>query len=345
MLILLLLPHPNNTLMTKNISENDSLDFVAFVWSWRKHLIIIGLIAGLLSVAVTLMMEDKYESVVTLYPTKSSRITFSNLNTKPDDAVSAFGEAEEAEQMMQILESADIRDYIISKYNLMEHYRIDSTEKFKYTKLFKKYKKNIQFERTRFGSVLIRVMDIDPNKAADMANDISVIFDQVKNRMIRERAHEEYLVKKQKVEELTLQVDQVLDTMGRLSEMGVVSGSARASLTEALANVKDPKTAEAIRVQIQNSDKYGSLLGSYMYKLELLNDRLSDYEAAFEQAEADANMAFTHKFVVERALPAERKAYPVRSVIVIVSTLAAVFFGLVFLLILEKIRRLKAAGI
>ncbi|MFN3916970.1 MAG: hypothetical protein ACK4K0_04425 [Flavobacteriales bacterium] len=331
--------------MTKNTQESDSLDFIAFVWSWRKQLIVIGIVAAIVSVIVSLMLEDKYESVVTLYPAKSSRVTFSNLNTKPDDAISAFGEAEESEQMMQLLESAEIRDYILGKYNLMSHYKIDSTDRFKFTKLYKKYKKNIQFERTRFGSVLIKVLDVNPVKASDMANDISMMFDSVKNRMIRERAYEEYVVKKRKVEELKIQVDLMLDTMNRLSEMGVVSGSARAALTEALANAKDPKTADAIRIQIQNSDKYGSLLGSYIYKLELLNDRLSDYEAAFEQAEADANMAFTHKFVVEKAFPAERKAWPVRSVMVIVSTFAALFFGVVILLILEKIRKLKAAGL
>ena len=42
-----------------------------------------------------------------------------------------FGKEEEAEQMLQVLYSDEIRDKVISKFNLMEHYDIDPDSKYR----------------------------------------------------------------------------------------------------------------------------------------------------------------------------------------------------------------------
>ena len=42
--------------------------------------------------------------------------------------------------------------------------------------------------------------------------------------------------------------------------------------------------------------------------------------------------------MVEKAYPSEKKAYPKKSLIVIVSTLASLLFALIFLIIVDNIR-------
>ena len=66
-------------------------------------LIIVTIVSILTSATVSLLIEEKFESTVTLYPTKTSSVTFNNIITQ-DQSVSKFGEDEEAEQMLQILE-------------------------------------------------------------------------------------------------------------------------------------------------------------------------------------------------------------------------------------------------
>ena len=59
-------------------------------------------------------------------------------------------------------------------------------------------------------------------------------------------------------------------------------------------------------------------------------------ETSYEQAESDANSYLSHKFIVEKAYPAEKKAYPIRWLIVVLSTFISSSFGfLVFLLKIE----------
>ena len=108
---------------SKNIEFN-SFDLIAFIWRKRKIFILIGVLAAIASSVASFMIEEKYESTVTLYPAKSSSVTFNEVITE-DQSVSKFGENEEAEQMLQILESSSIRSQIIDKFNLLKHYEID----------------------------------------------------------------------------------------------------------------------------------------------------------------------------------------------------------------------------
>jgi uncharacterized protein involved in exopolysaccharide biosynthesis len=62
---------------------------------------------------------------------------------------------------------------------------------------------------------------------------------------------------------------------------------------------------------------------------------------SYEQAESDANANFNHKFVVERAVVADRKEKPKRMIIVLVATVGGFLFGLFFLLIRQRIKELQ----
>ena len=48
-----------------------------------------------------------------------------------------FGEEEQAEQLVQILQSAQIKDLIVEKFDLMKHYNISESDGYKYDKLIK----------------------------------------------------------------------------------------------------------------------------------------------------------------------------------------------------------------
>ena len=69
--------------------------------------------------------------------------------------------------------------------------------------------------------------------------------------------------------------------------------------------------------------------------------KIEDFKVSYEQAESDANANFNHKFVVERAVVADRKEKPKRMIIVLVSTIGGFLFGLFFLLIRQRIKELQ----
>ena len=323
-------------------SEHNSYDLISFLWKNRKPLIVVGIIAFLSSAIVSLLIEEKFESTVTLYPTKTSSVTF-NENITEDQSVSKFGEDEEAEQMLQILESSSIREKIITKYNLMTHYEIDLDAKYLNTALTKTYIENINFKRNNNGAVLINVLDKSPDTAALIANDIASLFDSIKNSMIHERAKTDFVIKKQKLNKIKGQMQSLRDTMTSLSSMGVVIDDAYRALTEGYVNAKDPKMKKSFKTKMNMTEKYGSVLKSFQIKAGFLSKRLANMETTYEQAESDANSYLSHKFVVEKAYPAEKKAYPIRWLIVVLSTFSSLLLGISGLLIKNKIDLLKSA--
>lgn len=323
-------------------SEHNSYDLISFLWKNRKPLIVVGIVTFLSSAIVSLLIEEKFESTVTLYPTKTSSVTF-NENITEDQSVSKFGEDEEAEQMLQILESSSIREKIITKYNLMTHYEIDLDAKYLNTALTKTYIENINFKRNNNGAVLINVLDKSPDTAALIANDIASLFDSIKNSMIHERAKTDFVIKKQKLNKIKSQMQSLRDTMTSLSSMGVVIDDAYRALTEGYVNAKDPEMKKSFKTKMNMTEKYGSVLKSFQIKAGFLSKRLANMETTYEQAESDANSYLSHKFVVEKAYPAEKKAYPIRWLIVVLSTFSSLLLGISGLLIKNKIDLLKSA--
>jgi capsular polysaccharide biosynthesis protein len=319
-----------------NSSINQSFELISFLWTKRKPIIIIGVLAALISSVVSLLIDEKFESAVILYPAKTSSVTFIEFVSE-QQSISKFGDDEEAEQMLQILESNSIRDKIIHKYDLSNHYEIDKESKYFNSELFLKYSESINFERNKNGAVIISVMDVSPDTAALIANDIAALFDSTKNNMIQERATADLNIKQKKLDKMQLEMKNLIDTMSILSSLGVVTNEAYQGLTEAFVNSKDKTTKSEFKSKMEMSEKYGSTLKSFQIKSEFLSSRIATMKTSYEQAESNANSSLTHKFLVEKAYPADRKSYPIRWLIVVMSTLCTILLASIGYLFIEKL--------
>ena len=104
----------SNTGMSTDLNSGN---LIVFFYKWRKPLIIVSMFAAICSIVVSLLIENKYKSTVVMFPTTTSSISkalLSENNTGHED-VMRLGEEEEAEQMLQILNSDEIRNNIIHK--------------------------------------------------------------------------------------------------------------------------------------------------------------------------------------------------------------------------------------
>lgn len=303
-----------------------SVDLLIYMWRKKWILIIVSFIAGVTSIIVSLQITEKYKSSVVMFPTTGASISKSLLasNYSGRQSVYGFGEEEQAEQLLQVLKSEQIRSRIIEKYNLMDHYEIDPEAKYPYTQLANMYKDNISFSRTELMSVEITVMDTDPQVAADIANDISNLVDTVYNEMKQERALAAFeLVKKEyyQAEKDVMALRDTLEITGQKISGALQrsAGSSIAHLTRALAS------------------QGGSFI-TLTNQLDHETERLADLRQRFQEARVEVEQELPHKFIVDQAYASEKKAYPKRSVIVMVSTAAAFLFTLILLIIVDSIQ-------
>ncbi|MFM7301595.1 MAG: Wzz/FepE/Etk N-terminal domain-containing protein [Crocinitomicaceae bacterium] len=325
--------------MSELTKERSAL--LAFLWKNRKVLVIITGVAFVVSVVVSLLLTPLYLSTAVVFPTASSNVSFSEQRNVKAGSMD-FGEEDQAEQLVQILLSSRIKDKIVAKYDLLNHYEIDPNDENKNFKLNEEYNDHFSFTRTKFGSIQIDVLDKDPELAAKMANDIVDLIDTVKNEMIRERTRPAFEINIRKMKQLEKDKDSVINRLDSLAKLGVVSTDVRSNLFQALVDSKSPEEKRDIKAQIEANMKFGSLFDALEHKRNEMIINIETFKVAYEQAESDANAEFNHKFVVEKAVVADKKEKPKRMIIVLVATLGGFVLGVFFLLIRDKIQELKA---
>ncbi len=317
-------------------------ELLVFLWKKRRPLIVTGIIAAIVSIVVSLLLPVLYESNAIVFPAATSTVSFSEQRNAKASSMD-FGEEEQAEQLIQILQSSRIRNKVIDRFNLPEVYEIDPDDENYHHKLGKAYENHISFERTRFGSIDISVLDKDPDLAAQIANKIVQLIDTVKNNLVKERTIPAFEINKRKLEQLNKAQQQLVREMDSLSDLGVINAEGRANLFSALNEAKTPEDKAFFKDVIEVNLKYGARYDALADLREFRIEKLTEQEVAYEQAESDAREDFNHKFVVEWAVPSDKKAKPKRSIIVIVTTFAAVLLAIIILLIKARLAEIKKA--
>jgi len=331
--------------MTENKMESleiSSINLLEFIFKRRKELFIIGLIAAVISAIASFVITPKFKSTVIMFPTQTSSISKALLaeNSGKDDILK-FGEEEEAEQMLQILNSDQIQAKVCEKFNLLDHYNIDKSDPFKYTKLYDEFKENISYERTEFMSVKIEVLDKDPQLAANICNTISELMDSVKNGMQKERAVAGLRIVERSYLALKDEIRQINDSLKSLRMLGINDYETQSQVFNeqyATAIAKNNSSgAKLLEEKLKILSTYG---GSYVSLRELHEAQIKQLaliKAKYEEAKVDAEQILTQKFIVNKATKAEKKSYPIRWLIVVISTFSALIFGFIVLLLMENL--------
>ncbi|HNR85795.1 MAG: Wzz/FepE/Etk N-terminal domain-containing protein [Crocinitomicaceae bacterium] len=320
--------------------KQEQQNLIVFIWKNRKLIIAIAAAGFVVSLVISLLLTPVFKSSAIVFPTATSTVSFSEQRNAKASSMD-FGESEQAEQMVQILQSSNIRDKIVSEFDLYKHYEIDDNDPNKHYKLVKTFKENFSFSRTRYGSIAIDVYDINPEKAAAMANRIVDLIDTVKNQMIEQRTVEAFKIAARKKDMLQSELKQIDIKIDSLANLGVMNVDARAGLYQALVDAKSPAEKTEIKQKLLINEKDGALYD----KLEhFRREKITAYElfmAIYEQAESDAHTQLNHKFVVERAVVPDKKDKPKRMIVVLLGTMGATIFSIFALLVRDKIRELK----
>lgn len=322
------------------VMQEQRMNLFVTLWAKRKILIIVTSAGLVVSTVVAFLMTPLYRSTAIVFPAATSTVSFSEQRNAKASSMD-FGEEEQAEQLIQILQSSKVRDKVVQQFDLMKHYEIEPDDANKHYKLVKEYNSHILFVRTRYGSIQIDVLDKDPQLAADMANKIVDLIDTVKNEMVMERTIPAFEINKRKKEQLERDKEAVLNQLDSLAALGVVPLEGRANLFQAYVEAKNPQDKADFKRRIDINLEFGAVFDGLEYVRNEKIMKLADFALSYEQAESDANTQFNHKFIVERAVVADKKDKPKRLIIMLLATFGTFVFMVFALLIQDKIKELR----
>ena len=329
-------------------SNINSLHLFAFFYKWRKTIIAVAILSAFSSMGVAYMIPEKFKSTVILFPAPSVSISKSLMgqNTSPQSDLLRFGEEDDMERMLQVLNSEEIRNRIVSKYKLDEHYGIEKDNKFRQTLLRQEYDDNIQYKKTEYMSVKIEVMDRDPDTAALIANDIAALHDSTKIRIQHERAKEALKIVEREYRSKLKEIGAMEDSLKVINGFGLFDYESQSEVTSeqyAIAIAKnDVRAIKSLEEKLQVIGKYGSAYVSLRDNMYMQRKQLNLLKSKYDEAKVDAVEILPQKFVVSNAYPAEKKSYPVRWIIVVVSSMATLLISMIVILLLENIRQFRS---
>ena len=316
--------------------ELNFTEIASIIWQKRKPLIIVGFISILLSSFFSgpFFIKPKFKSEVVFYPTTINSIgnaMFTDLTQRQADPL-AFGEEEEAENALQLLNSSALQGRIVRNFDLMNHYGIDGQSPL--TDLAKEMAKNIQFKRTRHLAVSITVLDEDPIKSAEIANGIAILYDSVKTEIQKQVSLEALQIVKDEFKNKEAEVWDLRTRLKDLGQKGITNYEEQSrAISEELYKAVSPSKISSLKKQQEELAKYA---GEFTYLNETLIlelESLSKLRKRFEKAKVDVEKTLPQKFVLTSASPAEKKSYPIRWLIVLVVTAIVTFSSIVVLLI------------
>lgn len=310
----------------------------SLVWRNSKFLTILAVITIIVSAIVSLLLTEYYRSTVVIFPARTNSLTLNESSVRRGN-ISDFGEEEEAEQLLQIINSEELLERVIDKNNLYSHYKIQEDDKYARSKIRHKYRNNVTAKRTKYNSIDISVVDINPQMAANIANSISEFTDSVKNRMIRERARTSMPMLDDEYQRLNQALTGVTNELDKLQAIGVLSEIERGGLYEAYGQslrYGDGKIVNELREQIETNKKYGDEYDAQRKLRDVLTDQILRFNSYKNQFIADSDIDIPQKFLVDMAVPADKKSYPVRWLVVMGALFSVLLFAVILLILREN---------
>ncbi|MEC8802854.1 MAG: hypothetical protein VXX32_03585 [Bacteroidota bacterium] len=326
----------------------ESTHLLVFIYRNLKTLIAVGFLAAVAASGVSLMLDEYYESTVVMFATSQHSLGEQFFEETKKNDLLAYGETEDAERLLQILNSHRIRNRIIEKYDLYTHYNIDPSEPGAKTDMALTYGSNVSANLTRFGSIRVQVLDTDPELARDMANDMAFLVDSVANSMRNERANEAYKLALGALAQTSEQIAQAEDSLASLHALGIYDFETQVEgLTAQYGMAVASGRSAAANTLKKDLERLGTLANGY--------NNLSAYlEAAYEQQSllkkrvelmrVDAETQLSSSFIVDYASAADKKAKPVRWLIVVMTSVVAVGAAFLAMLAWDTLQRAQNAS-
>ena len=290
---------------------------------WKLHLAVIVIAAAVLAAffSSSIFITPLFKSFAVLYPSN----------------ISAYAEESLSEQMMQVLQSKDIRDSLVKKFDLPRHYGIDPDYEYYTSTLLWEFNKNVKISKTPYDAVVIEVWDKDPNVACDMVNEMMNQY----NYKLRGLHKEKFVEVVNNYRTVTNYKRQELDSLQtRSKELGTEYGllDYPNQTSEVMRAYLAGKGGEVSRLKKNLEEKGGEREMVSNLMIALTKD-YSAFKLDYDRALLDLNRNYTYVNVLNKPFPADKKGYQVRWVIVLVSALASLFVAIIVIGIIENRRK------
>jgi len=356
-----------------NGTRGEFFDYVLSVLRWRRFILLFAGCVTVVALIVSLFLPNWYKSTATLIPPKETE-TFGALGglstllkeVAPGAGAKLGGQSSNY-NALAILNSRRAAEAVIRRFDLMKVYDIKDG---KMVSAIKAFNSNFNVEVTIEGSLVIDVLDRDSLRAADMTNfivetlnEISVELGKGEARSNREflegrlsetrddlRRAEDRFRDFQEEHGMVILPDDVKSSAASLGDL-----YARKIKTEfelALLKRSTGSDNPAYKQLQMEDEELGKQLSRFpslgvesfrLYRDLLVQQKILEILLPlYEQARVEEHKDVPVMLVLDKGVPAERKASPQRLLIMVVACFSSLLVAITVVLLILRMRIFRA---
>jgi len=246
--------------------------------------------------------------------------------------------------MIEILNSGDIRDSVIGKFDLAVHWKVDSNYTHFLSTLYWIYIQRVKINKTPYEAVNVEVLDPDPRMACDMVNAILEFYNMKVRKMHKDKFYEVVINYENIVNEKKLKIDSLRQ---RAEELGTKYGlmEYQAQTREVMRALlgtgnQSGRYSEALKYK-KNIEEKGAEMLLIQEMMAAETEEFAVFKLDYDRALLDYNREYTHMNILSKPYVSDKKASPIRWLIVLGSLLSMFSLALIVIGLIERARFAK----
>ena len=299
----------------------NSLNILKLIFKNIKTLIIVVLITAVLSFAGSFAIKEQFKSLAVVYPI--------NMYENSEESTS--------EQLLQYFFSEDVKYQLAKEFDLFKRYGIDTVNEEGGRALFNyMYQENFKMSPTLYESIELAVIDTDPKMAQKMCSSL------IKSTNLLIRTNKQYTMRQYVVNANTIirseqkELDSLSTEIKKIKQEYNIVDEEKQSKELAKEIAKGNKLNENLEKQADGLKKKGSDIGVLKGRIRTTLKAMVDIKEQSYKYLLDSQGEVDFVLYVSSPTLPDKRSYPVRWIIVMLSSLSAAFLTTIIIVIRNR---------
>jgi len=192
------------------------LDVLKIFFKWLKPITYLCLGVGIGTAAISLLLSNYYESTTTFFASSIDQAKPGQIFGTSTRDIEFYGDDRDNDRLLTIAESNDLKDYMIQKFDLYQHYDIDPTKEKSAFNVRQKFNKYYTVIKTKRDAIELSIEDTDKELAAEMVNAAREKIDELAVKIVKNQLQNFQISLEKNIKEKSSQLSVIGDSIQAL---------------------------------------------------------------------------------------------------------------------------------
>ncbi|MEO0340619.1 MAG: Wzz/FepE/Etk N-terminal domain-containing protein [Bacteroidota bacterium] len=208
-------------------NKTNLLGIIKTLFKWRWPLLIIGAATFVGACLISLLLPNYYQASTLFYAASEDLAKPESLFAERGSNIKTqyYGNEDDVERLITVAQSNELKDYLITKFDLYSHYKIDSSGKNAKYRLRKKFNKYYEIMKTDRDALQLSFEDKDPAFAAEIVKSARAQIEEIAIGLIKNNIAKTLEANRQNIKDKSVQLQEASDSLSILRERyGIYNG-------------------------------------------------------------------------------------------------------------------------